>query len=102
MTLSDFRKLIIIFVILRKCSCEFDNLILVTPHARRSAFISFTSLFLSFMGGIFIITGYVTSIFTETGSMLSAKASSLLVSFTMLAANIIFLNIVDRFNRRVN
>lgn len=74
----------------------------MTPQAKRAAFISFTSLFLSFICGVLVILSYVTAIFVETGSTLSAKASSFLISFTQLAANVIFLNIVDRFDRRVS
>lgn len=43
----------------------------------------------------------MTDIFTKTGSSLSAKNSSLLVSITQIIANLVLLNIIERINRRV-
>lgn len=77
------------------------NLFLGTPHAKNAFFISFTSLTLSFLTGAFTIVGFATYIFKETGSSLSEKDSSILVSITLLTGNLIFLNIVERINRRV-
>lgn len=73
----------------------------MTRKAKRAMLISFMSLFLSFIGGVPVIFGYVTAIFNRTGSSMSEKDSSLLISFVLLSANIVVLNIVDRFNRRV-
>lgn len=73
----------------------------VTHEAKCAMFISFTSLFLSFIGGVVIIFVYVTAIFNATGSSISDKDSSLLIALVQLSANIVVLNIVDRFNRRV-
>lgn len=73
----------------------------MTPHAKRAFFISFTSLALSFLSGTLTILAYVTDIFTRTGSSLTEKNSSLLVSITQIIANLVMLNIVERFNRRV-
>lgn len=73
----------------------------VTREAKRAMFISFTSLSLSFIGGTMIIIQYVTAIFDKTGSSMSDKDSSLLVSIVQLSTSIVVLNIVDRFNRRV-
>lgn len=53
------------------------------------------------MSGAFVILSYVTDIFTKTGSSLSANNSSILISVTQIIANLWFLNIVERFNRRV-
>ncbi|XP_055296382.1 facilitated trehalose transporter Tret1-like isoform X2 [Sitodiplosis mosellana] len=71
-----------------------------TPHAKRAYFISFVGLILSFLTGSMLILGYVTDIFTKTGSSLSPKNSSLLVSVVQIIANCIFLYIVERVNRR--
>ncbi|XP_031623912.1 facilitated trehalose transporter Tret1-like [Contarinia nasturtii] len=72
----------------------------LTPQARRSIFISFTALTLNFASGTVVILSYVTDIFEKTGSSMSAKNSSLLVSITQIIANLIFLSIVERINRR--
>lgn len=45
--------------------------------------------------------GYVTDIFYRSGSSLSEKNSSILVSITQIIANLVFLNIVERVNRKV-
>lgn len=74
---------------------------LVTPQAKRAIFISLTSLTLSFASGTVIILCYVTDIFAKSGSSLPTKHSSLLVSITQITANLIFLNTVERINRRV-
>lgn len=74
---------------------------LVTPHAKRAFFITFTGFTLCICSGTSMIVSYVTDIFTKTGSSISAKDASILVSVTQIVANFMFLNIVDRFNRRV-
>lgn len=56
----------------------------------------------SFLSGAFTIAGFVTYIFKETGSSLSEKDSSILISITLLTGNLVFLNIVERVNRRVD
>lgn len=73
-----------------------------TPHAKRAFFIACTSLFLSFCSGTLVIVSYVTDIFNRTGSSLSEKDSSILISITQIVANLVLLNIVERFNRRVS
>lgn len=72
-----------------------------SPHARRAFFIAFTGIILSFFTGIMILMGYVTDIFYRSGSSLSEKNSSILVSITQIIANLVFLNIVERVNRKV-
>lgn len=72
-----------------------------TPHAKNALFISFTALTLSFVTGALTIVGFVTQIFKESDSSFSEKHSSILVSITSLTGNLIFLNIVERINRRV-
>lgn len=72
-----------------------------SKHARKAFFISFTSMFLSIVCGTLLILSYVTDIFSKTGSPLSANTSSLLISVTLVVGNIVFLNIVERFNRKV-
>lgn len=52
--------------------------------------------------GALVINSYVTAIFAETGSRLSEKITSLLIPFVQLTANVIFANIVERFNWKVN
>lgn len=72
-----------------------------SPHARRAFFIAFTGIVLSFLTGIIILMGYVTDIFYRSGSSLSEKNSSILVSITQIIANLVLLNIVERVNRKV-
>lgn len=74
---------------------------LVSPHAKKSLFISFMVLTLNFSSCTIVILSYVTDIFTKTGSSLSPKSSSLLISITQITANLVLLNIVERVNRRV-
>lgn len=52
------------------------------------------------MTGTVTILNYITVIFQETGSALTEKHSSVLVSVTQLAGNLVFMNIVERFNRK--
>lgn len=73
----------------------------VTPHAKRAFFISFVSLSLSLLSCTLVIISYVTDIFNRTGSSLSEKNSSILISITQIIANLVLLNIVERINRRV-
>ncbi|XP_055308694.1 facilitated trehalose transporter Tret1-like isoform X2 [Sitodiplosis mosellana] len=72
----------------------------LTPQAKKAIFISFMALALNFASGTMVIMSYVTDIFTKTGSSLSTKNSSLLVSITQITANVLFLNCVERINRR--
>ena len=74
---------------------------LVTPQAQKAFFISFTSLLLCFTAGTMTMLSYVTDIFSKTGSSLSEKNSSLLISITQIIGNLVVLNIIERFNRRV-
>lgn len=76
-------------------------LLLVTPKAKRSIFVVFVSLTISFLSCATVILSYITTIFEQTGSPLSSKYSSFLISVVQLFANVIFLNIVERFNRMV-
>lgn len=71
-----------------------------TPHAKRAFAITIPSLFLSLFTGVLSIPSFTTFIFNETGSSLSEKDSSILVSIITLAANLVTLNIIERFNRR--
>lgn len=75
---------------------------LVTPQAKRALLISFPSLILVFFTGSLTMSGYVTDIFTKTGSSFGAKNSSLVMSFIQLTGNLVFLIIVERTNRRVS
>lgn len=72
-----------------------------SPQAKRAFFISITGVLLSFFSGIWIILTYITDVFNKTGSSLSEKHSSLLVSIAPLFTNFLFMNIVERFNRKV-
>lgn len=71
-----------------------------TPHAKRAFAITIPNLFLSLFTGVLSIPSFVTFMFNETGSSLSEKNSSILVSIVTLAANLVTLNIIERFNRR--
>lgn len=55
---------------------------------------------LAYLSGVVTILNYITIIFKETGSALSEKHSSILVSVTQLTGNFVFMNIVERFNRK--
>ncbi|XP_031622939.1 facilitated trehalose transporter Tret1-like [Contarinia nasturtii] len=71
----------------------------LTPKAKRSIFIAFVSLVISFLSCATVMLSYITNIFEKTGSPFSSKYSSFLISLVQLFANIIFLNIVERFKR---
>lgn len=72
-----------------------------TPHAKKALAISLSMVSLAYLTSPSTIVAYVTQIFKETGSIKSEKESAVLISITQLTANIVILNIVDRFNRRV-
>lgn len=73
----------------------------LTPEAKKAFFISFIAIMLSFFSGIWILLSYITDVFNETGSALSEKNSSILVSIAPLITNMMFLSLVERFNRKV-
>lgn len=81
--------------------CDF-SFFSVTRHVIKAFLISFISLTLSFASCTLVILGYLIDIFTKTGSSLSAKDSSLLISITQILANLVLLNILERINRRVS
>lgn len=58
----------------------FPFLMAVTPHAKRSLFISFTMITLAYLSGTVTILNYIQGIFKETGSVLSTQHSSILVT----------------------
>lgn len=68
-------------------------------RAKKAFFIAFTLLILTCP--TWMLMGYVTDIFNRSGSSFSEKKSSLLISVTTILANLLFLNIVERFNRKV-
>lgn len=72
-----------------------------SPHAKKAFFVSFASMNIGFFCGIWFMATYVTDIFDKTGSTFSPKNSSLLISIVTLFTNLVFLNIVERFNRKV-
>lgn len=57
---------------------------------------------LGYTSGILTILAFITQIFQETGSILTEKQSAIVISFTQIMGNIVLLNIVERFNRRVS
>ncbi|XP_031623613.1 facilitated trehalose transporter Tret1-like [Contarinia nasturtii] len=71
-----------------------------TPQARKTFSIAFTILLLSITSGTWTMLAYVTDIFEKTGSSLSSKNSSLLISITQIFANVLLLNVIERINRR--
>lgn len=70
-------------------------------HAIKAFSISFTVIIFGYLCGSVTIIVYITDIFSITGSPLSEKNSSILISITTLIGNLVLLNIVERFNRRV-
>lgn len=72
-----------------------------THHAKKSYFIIICSQILLNLCGTLVIVGFITDIFKETGSILSEKDSSILIAVVQLIANLVFLSIVEQFNRRV-
>lgn len=102
LTLKDFCNLIQLLFLFIEHSNWYLFSLSVTPHAKKASFIAFTSLTLSFLSGTITIVSFVTDIFTRTGSALSEKNSSILMSIAQIVANLVFLNIVERVNRRVN
>lgn len=73
-----------------------------TPHARKALKISIMMITLGYTSGILTILAFITQIFQETGSILTEKQSAIVISFTQIMGNIVLLNIVERFNRRVS
>lgn len=73
----------------------------VTQHAKKSFFIITCIQILYNLCGTLQIVGFLTNIFKETGSILTEKDSSLFIVVVQLIANLVFLAIVERFNRRV-
>lgn len=71
-----------------------------TRHAKKSLFISFTMITLAYLTGTVTILNYITVIFAQTGSALTEKHSAILISVTQLTGNFVFMNIVERFNRK--
>lgn len=80
---------------------SYFNFHTVTPHAKKAFLFSIAFIVLGFLSGAFVILSYVTDIFVKTGSSLTPNNSSILISVTQIIANLCFLNIVERFNRRV-
>lgn len=78
----------------------YSKMFLGTPHAKKAFLITIPSLFLSLFTGVLVIPSFATFIFNETGSSLSENDSTILVSIITLAANLVTLNIIERFNRR--
>lgn len=68
-------------------------------QAKKAFFLNYSFLILN--SPLWILPVFVTYIFSKTGSTLSEKNSSLLVSITMLITNLVFLNCVERFSRKV-
>ena len=68
--------------------------------AKKAFFITYAFLVLN--SALWMCPMFVTLIFSKTGSTLSEKNSSLIVSITMLITNLVFLNCVERFNRKVS
>lgn len=72
-----------------------------TRHAKKSCFIIFGTQVLCNLCGPLLIVGFITNFFKETGSILSEKDSSLAIAVISAVANVVFLLIVEQFNRRV-
>lgn len=71
-----------------------------SQQAKKAFFIAFTSNTLCLLCSTYAITGYVTDIFSKTGSILSEKHSSILIAVITLCTNLFFLCIVERINRK--
>lgn len=72
----------------------------VSRRARKSILISFSMLCLNVMQGYNILTSYVTEIFANSSSNISAIDSSIFVSCMLIVSTLIFLNLIDRAGRR--
>lgn len=72
-----------------------------TPHAKKALVISLSMVTLAYLTSTLTLVAFITQIFNETGSILSEKESAILMSITQLSANLIILNIVERFGRKV-
>lgn len=70
-----------------------------SPQAKKAFFVSFSLLILT--GPSWVFPAFVADIFNRTGSTFSEKNSSLAISVTTLITNLVFLNFVERFNRKV-
>lgn len=61
---------------------------------------AFSALSLSMLSGINTTINYVTDIFTETGSGLSAIDCSIITTVIQIIANFVIIHVIDRFSRR--
>lgn len=73
----------------------------VTRQAKKSYLILACTQTLCKLTGTLLIVGFITNIFKETGSILSKEDSSVLIVVIQFIANIVFLLIVEQFNRKV-
>lgn len=72
-----------------------------TPHAKKSYIILTCTQTLCKLCGTLLIVGFITTIFKETGSILSDKDSSTLIVVVQFISNAVFLLIVEQINRKV-
>lgn len=103
LTVKDFcNPSLFIYYFVNRIYFQTTVLRLVTPQAKKALLLSFSAIFVSCMSGVYVMASYVTDIFTKTGSPMSVNNSALLMIVIQIFGNLIFLNIVDRINRRVS
>lgn len=73
----------------------------VTPQAKTAFFISISLTAMYIISGTAVLMDFSAEIFARTGSSISSKSSSLLVSVTKLTGNLIFLVVVEKLRRKV-
>lgn len=73
----------------------------VTPQAKTAFSISISLTAMYILCGTVVLIDYSAEIFARTGSSISPKSSSILISVAKLTGNLIFLAIVEKFSRKV-
>lgn len=79
---------------------EFAYLFSANRRARKAISIAFVFICLYPLQGTSIMVNYLTEIFASTNSNIPSLYASTIYTALMIAANFIYLNLVDRFGRR--
>lgn len=78
-----------------------SRIIPANPRARRAISISFSLVSLYALQGTAVLSRYITEIFTNTtDTTVSPLFASVMSTVVFIVANLIYMNVVDRINRR--
>lgn len=70
-------------------------------RARKAIQIALSMLCLNAMQGYTILTSYITEIFANSSSNISAIDSSIFISSMLIVSTLVFMNLIDRAGRRI-